>query len=48
MTKEEIGHWFSLYCKRNMITKPTRDIVDDFISTYSIDIESDYLMNIKL
>lgn len=51
ITKEEkqsIVNWFTLYCKRNGITKQTKDIIDDFISTYSIDIDSNYLMKVKL
>jgi hypothetical protein len=51
MTNEEkkgIANWFILYCKRNKINKPTKDIVEDFISTYSIDIDCEYLMNVKI
>lgn len=51
MTKEEkqdIAKWFSLYCKRNCITEPTKEIVDDFINAYSLKIDRAYLMNVKL
>lgn len=51
MTREEkqsIANWFIIYCKRNYIKKPTKNLVDDFIKTYKIDIDSDYLMKVKL
>lgn len=46
--KQGIAHWFTLYCKRNKVTKPTKEIVDDFISEYSLKIDRDYLMKVKL
>ena len=51
ITQEEIEiiiHWFKLFCKRNKINKPTKNIIDDFISTYSINIDTNILTSIKL